>query len=322
MRNNPDLPTSEIIAHAGRFTEFDEFIENTAAWDIDFRQLGRGDLNATLAQVVGKSWSLSRARFDQPAYQQGCAVPGMRTFALLSPLAPKTNWCGRPWSAGTVAAFAKDGEFRSISPAGFNVYTISFTEQRLAEACIRLDIPDVVPRLPSADSLLIGDSRLIGALRHLVDTTINVLCLADSSVNAANNRHSYRDEICDHLASLIPNSTTVSRRPSQRIRTLAVSRALQAIEDGLDQIVSVSELVRASGMSRRSLEYAFREHFDMSPKAFVNSQRLIRVRRDLRNRGDNAAIADVANRWGYWHLGQFARDYQRYFGELPSETRR
>jgi len=31
-------------------------------------------------------------------------------------------------------------------------------------------------------------------------------------------------------------------------------------------------------------------------------------------------IADVANKWGFWHLGQFAKDYRSWFGELPSEA--
>jgi len=30
----------------------------------------------------------------------------------------------------------------------------------------------------------------------------------------------------------------------------------------------------------------------------------------------------VANAWGFWHMGQFARDYRRLFGELPSDTLR
>jgi AraC family ethanolamine operon transcriptional activator len=36
--------------------------------------------------------------------------------------------------------------------------------------------------------------------------------------------------------------------------------------------------------------------------------------------GASSRIADVANRWGFWHMGQFAADYRRQFGELPSET--
>ena len=33
-------------------------------------------------------------------------------------------------------------------------------------------------------------------------------------------------------------------------------------------------------------------------------------------------IADVANEWGFWHMGQLAADYRRHFGENPSETLR
>jgi len=48
--------------------------------------------------------------------------------------------------------------------------------------------------------------------------------------------------------------------------------------------------------------------------------RLSGVRRDLRRAEAGVKIADVANRWGFWHLGQFAADYRRQFCELPSET--
>ena len=34
----------------------------------------------------------------------------------------------------------------------------------------------------------------------------------------------------------------------------------------------------------------------------------------------NEKVANVANRWGFWHLGQFAADYREQFGELPSHT--
>jgi len=94
MRKNDAARQSELIVVAGQFAEFDEFIEVAAAWDIDFRQIGRGRLNATLVQAVGESWSLAKARFDRPAYQQGVSVPGMRAFAILDPSAPEADWCG------------------------------------------------------------------------------------------------------------------------------------------------------------------------------------------------------------------------------------
>ena len=51
--------------------------------------------------------------------------------------------------------------------------------------------------------------------------------------------------------------------------------------------------------------------------------RLRGVRIELRQScSRRTRVADVAAQWGFWHMGQFAADYRRRFGELPSETLR
>ena len=320
MRKDKGTSEPDLIAIAGRFEEFDEFIEVTAAWDIDFRQIGSGRLNASLAQVVGESWSLAKARFDRPAYQQGVAVPGMRTFAILDPNAPDCDWCGRSFASDIMVIFAKDGEFRSISPAGFDVYTLSFSDQQLSAACERLGIPDISGKLEFTDSIVQLDPVSSSRLRHLVDDSLEALCF--SSLRSAGDAGSdyFRDEVAEHLVLALAAGSPLEPSPSQRVRSLAVNRALEAIEAGLEHGVSVREVAEMSRMSRRTLEYAFRDRFGVSPKALINSERLIRVRRDLLVRPKEIPISDVANRWGFWHIGQFASDYRRQFGELPSQT--
>ncbi len=118
MRKSVQSAPPEMLAIEGHFADFDQLTAFTAAWDIDFRQVDRGYLNASLSQLVDSSWSLAKARFDRTAHQQGMAIPGMRTFAMLEPHAPENRWCGRSFSADTIAIFAKDGEFQSISKPG------------------------------------------------------------------------------------------------------------------------------------------------------------------------------------------------------------
>ena len=73
--------------------------------------------------------------------------------------------------------------------------------------------------------------------------------------------------------------------------------------------------------SERTLNYAFMERFGLSPALYMKVQRLNGVRRDLRGHQEPSMnVADVANKWGFWHLGQFARDYRNLFCELPSAT--
>lgn len=53
----------------------------------------------------------------------------------------------------------------------------------------------------------------------------------------------------------------------------------------------------------------------------MQAYRLNQVRKSLRVADPKTSlIADLANDMGFWHMGQFAKDYRSFFGELPSET--
>ena len=108
--------------------------------------------------------------------------------------------------------------------------------------------------------------------------------------------------------------------PSFGARDLAIRRALPFIEAHQDGLITLADLCRATRLSRRTLHYAYKEHFGVTPKAYLTALRLDGVRRDLVPRDTPVGVADVADRWGFWHMGQFAADYRRQFGELPSET--
>jgi AraC family ethanolamine operon transcriptional activator len=92
------------------------------------------------------------------------------------------------------------------------------------------------------------------------------------------------------------------------------------IRDCPAESLTLQRICNEVGVSQRVLEYAFREHIGITPKQCLQAVRLTGVRRDLRRSGAKAKIADVANRWEFWHMGQFAADYRHQFGELPSET--
>lgn len=85
--------------------------------------------------------------------------------------------------------------------------------------------------------------------------------------------------------------------------------------------VGAIDLCAELGVSDRTLRYAFRERFGIGPMAFFRALRLNAVRAALK--GDSTTpIASVANRYGFQHHGNFAADYRRAFGELPSRTLR
>jgi len=74
-------------------------------------------------------------------------------------------------------------------------------------------------------------------------------------------------------------------------------------------------------VSERTMRRYFNKRFGTSPSKYINLIRLNKVKTILkRAKMKMGIITNTANIWGFWHMGQFAKDYQQLFGELPSET--
>jgi AraC-like DNA-binding protein len=102
-----------------------------------------------------------------------------------------------------------------------------------------------------------------------------------------------------------------------------VRRAEDYIANNADKPITTTSLAAASGASARALQEGFRRFRDTTPMAYLKWVRLARVRADL-EAADPArdSVTEIATRWGFFHLGNFAADYQRRFGERPSDTLR
>ena len=83
----------------------------------------------------------------------------------------------------------------------------------------------------------------------------------------------------------------------------------------------VADLCTATGVSERTLRNAFNAAFGMGPIRYLRVRRLNQVRRLLEHPDDDInSVTEAAMRFAFFDLGRFARDYQRLFGEKPSET--
>ena len=83
--------------------------------------------------------------------------------------------------------------------------------------------------------------------------------------------------------------------------------------------VRVAELARRAGVSPRTVERAFLRT-GCTPLEYLRGVRLERARRLLADPGPAMTVAEAARAAGFTHLGRFATEYRRHFGELPSQT--
>ncbi len=101
----------------------------------------------------------------------------------------------------------------------------------------------------------------------------------------------------------------------------AMALAEEYLASHLNEAVSRADLADAAGVSIRTLSRAFFQRHGMGPMGFLRVRRLHAAYRQLLGaEAGSIKVTDVAIRYGFNHLGKFAVEYKRAFGESPSAT--
>ncbi|WP_166355552.1 AraC family transcriptional regulator [Phytoactinopolyspora limicola] len=102
-----------------------------------------------------------------------------------------------------------------------------------------------------------------------------------------------------------------------------VNIARQMIDSHPEWSHTVRSLARHAHVSERTLQAGFNQYLHRSPKAYLTDVRMQRAYDELRaaERG-TVTVASVARRLSFHHVGRFAVEYKKRFGESPSETLR
>jgi AraC family transcriptional regulator, ethanolamine operon transcriptional activator len=132
-----------------------------------------------------------------------------------------------------------------------------------------------------------------------------------------------RDSLLSEWLAALPGDVEIAGLRAAAMRRTFVSRARDVILSQPGISYSMPELCHRIGASQRKLGYCFQCVLGTSPARYLKLLRLNAAHLDLREAADpSLGVHEIAARWGFWHLGQFATDYKRHFAQLPSETLR
>ena len=131
-----------------------------------------------------------------------------------------------------------------------------------------------------------------------------------------------------HLLSRFLELMAGEPEKRQRQRSLSIrstgsvaKRAQEYIEEHYRSAIRLEDLCRSTGVSMRTVQRCFSEHFQVTPFGYVKARRLNAARQAL-VAGDvpRDSVTRIALENGFSHLGRFAVDYREHFGESPRET--
>lgn len=298
-----------------QFDDVDELCQAVRHWDLDFRPLRLKGMPGPVGSVRQQAIAdvvLSHARFGVSIDQWGSPPRGLVTFVVLAEPMHRLWWRGHDVGSGAVLVFPVGSELRSLSGPDFEICTLSVSEQRILDACERFQIAVLPPHRRAQvfypDVAVLAEWRRV--LRDLVWTD-----------NGPDSRSLF--ELCDHMILAWLGGHRASRGQIPRLR--ARDRAVRGFLDTLDgpdwMKLHAAQLCAQGGVCERTLQYAFRERFGLTPAAFLKARRLSAARRRLQQAVlREVKVGDIAAEYGFDHQAQFAVDYRRAFGEPPLET--
>ena len=86
--------------------------------------------------------------------------------------------------------------------------------------------------------------------------------------------------------------------------------------------VTLTDMELFTGLSHRSLQYAFFKNYGCSPMLWLRKQRLALAHRQLSFPQETDNVTSIAINCGFTNIGNFAKYYFQVYGRKPSETLR
>ena len=126
--------------------------------------------------------------------------------------------------------------------------------------------------------------------------------------------------ITSMLTGLEHNLEEVLRQPIAMAGNTQIRLIEEFLEAHATQPIDMQIIARETGHSVSSIYRAFRRYRDYTPMEFLKRIRMRLVRQQLLQAYPGSSVTSIALDCGFAHLGRFAVEYKRYFGESPSET--
>jgi AraC family ethanolamine operon transcriptional activator len=312
-------PAGASWRYAAQSVDVDQHASEQPEWSLKYDQLSRGPFRGSIELVQLPGMRLVHEQVNCGTRQRGQIGTGHYGFAMPTELDGTTFFNGQALNRDSLM-IGRSEDLDICSSARFGLVGTVVDATLLNELWMQmyqkpltrwLELQVVVQARPAlSDEVRAMHLKAMGSIAAnpaLLDDEAAVLQL--------------RDDILIQWIEAIPERVDVSEVGNVAARKKLVERACELVLSQQDSPMTMLELCRRLGASQRKLEYCFHGVLGMSPARYLRAARLNGVRRELKKAGTSGlGVHDYAARWGFWHQGEFAADYRRQFGELPSAT--
>ena len=302
------------------FDDVDEGAKCFTSWNMRYDQISPGKLQGKIREVRFRGVRIFWEITNQMIRQTCCFPADLKVFGVPMRMEGEAVFFGR--RAGLEALLVAPAMLDFRSAPLLDLMTVAVDVDKLGHAAY--DMSRIEPQEMFRNPLCLQAPP--GALSRLREILLSVFHTIDQAptlfVSEAVQKN-IEDALTLALIELSPDLPAVDEFKTVERRRRLVEAACSYALSNRDGPVSILDICRTFGASRRKLNYCFQEVLGVRPIQYLRALRLNGVRRDLKAaRSEGKAVQDVAVRWGFCHLSQFSADYRAMFGERPSDTLR
>ena len=311
------MPSSAVQT----FTDPDDYAASIRATRAEMTVMGRGHFTANLTRIdLHRLW-MQRFSDNLPRIAHSAAISGRATFSFRTQPGPSLLWAGVEMQPIKITRHSEGANTFQHSSGSACWGAMSLPAEDIAivgAAVVGCDLT------PPKDTLSVTPSpaamaklqRLHAAAGRLAEEAPEIIANPDAA-------RGLEQALIEAMVSSLGEQSVREDRSALRHHATILRRFRRAVEETPDQALYIPELCKAIGVADRTLRACCQEQLGMSPKRYLLLRRMHLARRALRDSAsDITTVTEIATRYGFWHFGRFAGEYQFLFGEAPSATLR
>lgn len=296
-----------------------EHAHNISDWQQQYDQISAGSFYGYTTERAFHNLQIFKEHTSQSINQQCLVWPDSIWIGIPVPTGQRESTSrinGLTLGRNDVMCRLGNTQFELSTPSDFDIYGIVISQNELMNKANAQGLTLNWSDIHNNERLRIPDDT-ISSMSFLIERVLK----SDKSKNKIPPDHLTQDLISmgllEMLAKESPNNLIDN---SYQNRKKIVDMARMYLDKNADQAITITQICEVCHTSRRTLQNSFESILGLSPIQYLRYTRLNGVRRDLKNAGVQDKVGDIAAKWGFWHLSQFAKDYKNVFGELPKQT--
>jgi AraC-like DNA-binding protein len=284
----------------------------SAGYDVDYRQIGKGAFSSEVKTFVGADSVLASVGFNNHLQIGAQATQGFVGIILPNLGSGKAAMCGTALDDEGIVFFPPESEMEFVTSGRVKNETVLIPEAKF-HAFVRALAPSQTWSFPKAVTVYQADPLRYAQMRQVISPVYRNGCLSAETVS------SLLTTLVLWLIEASPESK--SEQWTDGSAATIARRAQTFIENEYQNKIHLNDLCVHTGVGLRTLQRCFASYFQISPLEYIKIRRLNEVRRNLvKTDPSDCTVTSVAMKNGISHLGRFSVEYRTHFGESPSKT--